>query len=113
MTQPLRSTCVTRLPRYYELLRPCVPRRYAPSCDMTHLTFSLVISTTGSHVPTKSLDQRHAISTPDTAQPRYRSPLNCSQATKQDLVLMSFDLLSMRRQWFTCVRLTGPYVTFL
>ena len=76
MTQPLRSTRVTRLPRYYELLRPCVPRRYAPSCDMTHLKFSLFIGTTGSHVPQQSLEQPHATYTPDTIQPISRRPLD-------------------------------------
>ncbi len=89
MTQPLRFTCITKLHRYYRLLRPCAPHRYSASCGANHLKFSLVIGTTGSHVPVKSLEQRHALSTPDTAQPVNRHLLDLSQTTEQDLVLMS------------------------
>ncbi len=64
MTQPLRSTDITPLQRYYELLRPGVAHRYARSRGATHLSFSLNIATTGSHVPQKSLKQRHATFTP-------------------------------------------------
>jgi len=40
------------------------------------LNFSLNIQATGSHVPQKSLKQRHATSTPDTTQPIDRHPLD-------------------------------------
>ena len=53
MTQPLRSTGITPLHHYYELLCPSAPHRYAHSCGTTHLNFSHNISTTGSHVPLK------------------------------------------------------------
>ncbi len=89
MTQPLRSTRITRFLHYYGLLRPCVPHRYSASCGANHLKGSLGIGTTGSHVPAKSLKQRHALSTPDTTQPVNRLPLDLSQATEQDLVSMS------------------------
>ena len=89
MTQPLRSTRITRLQHYYGLLRPCAPHRYVRSCGASHLKFSLHISTTGSHVPAKSLEQRHAPSTPDTAQPANRLLLGLSRGTQQDPVLMS------------------------
>ena len=89
MTQPLRSTRITRLHPYYELLRPCAPHRYAGSCGANHLSVSLHIGTTGSHVPRKSPEQRHATSTPDTAQPIHRLPLDSSRITTQDPVLMS------------------------
>ncbi len=45
----------------------------------------------GSHVPQKSLKQRHATYTPDTIQPINRHPLDCSKATQSDPVLMSPD----------------------
>jgi hypothetical protein len=40
------------------------------------LGLSLIIGTTGSHVPHKSLDQGHAIFMPDAAQAINRFPLN-------------------------------------
>jgi len=89
MTQPLRSARITELQYYYGLLRPCAPHRYVRSCGANHLKFSLNIGTTGSHVPTKSLEQRHALSTPDTVQPVNRHPLDSSSTTEQDRVSMS------------------------
>jgi hypothetical protein len=80
-----------RGPRYYELLRPCALPRYAGSHGVTHLNGSLRISTTGSHVPYKSPEPRHATFTPDTTQPVDRLPLDSSRATTQDPVLMSPD----------------------
>ena len=89
MTQPLRSTRVTRLHHYYGLLRPCVPHRYADSHGVSHLNVSLYIGTTGSHVPQRSQEQRHATFTPDTTQPVSRLALDSSQTTIQNPVLMS------------------------
>jgi len=51
MTQPLRSTDITPLHHYYELLRPRAWHRYARSYGVNHLNFSLNIQATGSHVP--------------------------------------------------------------
>ena len=87
--QPLRSTRITRSHRYYELLRPCALHRYAGSYGVIHLSVSLHISTTGSHVPRRSPEPRHATSTPDTTQPVDRLPLDLSRTTEQDPVLMS------------------------
>ena len=44
----------------------------------THLSFSLSIGTTGSHVPHKSLDQVRATFMPDAAQAVSRSLLHLS-----------------------------------
>jgi hypothetical protein len=44
----------------------------------SHLSFSLNIEATGSHVPRKSLDQVHAIFMPDAAQAVNRFPLDFS-----------------------------------
>ena len=72
-----------------------------PALRATYLSFSLHIATTGSHVPQMSLNQRHAICTPDTTQPISRHPLDSSQTTALDLVSMSpvfhFDASSMVR----------------
>ena len=89
MTQPLRSTRVTGLHHDYELLRPCVPHRYSDSHGVSHLNVSLYIGTTGSHVPQRSQEQLHATFTPDTTQPVSRLPLDSSQTTIQNPVLMS------------------------
>lgn len=91
MTQHLRSTDITPLHHYYELLRPCAWHWYARPHGVNHLDFSLGIQTTGSHVPQQSLKQRHATYTPDTTQPISRHSLDSSQTTKQDPVLMSPD----------------------
>ena len=53
---------------YYERLCPCAPHRYSGSCGYSHLSFSLSIGTTGSHVPCQSLIQVHAAFTPDTGR---------------------------------------------
>jgi hypothetical protein len=53
---------------YYERLCPCAPHRYSGSRGCNHLSFSLRIGTTGSHVPCRSLIQVHAAFTPDTGR---------------------------------------------
>ncbi len=89
LTHPLRSPLITS---DSSLLRDNPPSPCAsilsPFVDHTYRVFSSH-HRESSHVPAKSRDQRHAISTPDTAQPRHRLSLDCSQATKQDPVLMS------------------------
>src|SRR5215470_18108517 len=52
---------------YYELLRPCAPRRYSGPCGVRHLDVSLSIGATGSHVPYKSLVELRAAYMPDGA----------------------------------------------
>ena len=101
MTQPLRSTSITEASSLLRVAPPSAPHRYAHSRGVTHLNFSLIISTTGSHVPQKSLKQRHATYTPDTDQPVNRHPLDSSRTMHQDPVSMStvaaFDASSVVR----------------
>jgi len=52
-----------------------------------HLSFSLTIGTTGSHVPHKSLDQVHATFMPDAAQAVSRLPLDSSWKFERPPVL--------------------------
>jgi hypothetical protein len=54
-----------------------------------HLHFSLLIETTGSHVPYKSLNQGHAIFMPDAAQTVSRLPLDLSWDSASTPVLTS------------------------
>ena len=55
----------------------------------SHLSFSLNIRTTASHVPHKSPVQVHATFMPDAAQAVSRSPLNFSWSSVRPLVLTS------------------------
>ena len=54
-----------------------------------HLNFSLIIGTTGSHVPHKSLNQVRATFMPDAAQAVSRSPLDLSWSMVSPPVLTS------------------------
>ena len=59
---------------YYELLRPCAPRRYSGPCGLRRLDVSLGIGATGSHVPYKSLVELRAAYMPDAARAGFRAP---------------------------------------
>jgi hypothetical protein len=111
MSQPLRSTCITQIS---SLLRVGPPLCLASVLSLLwgfHLSFSLNIGTTGSHVPHKSLDQVHAISMPDAAQTINRLPLGLSCRPPS---ICSFDAISdisTPHQWFACAHLLDPYLT--
>ena len=111
MVQPLRSTRITRLHRYYELIRPCAPRRYSQPRSSRSLGFSLLIGAPGSHVPHESLNQARAVYLPATAQPVSRSPLDFFTDPKCNLLSMAVVSISTAHRRFTCVRLPGPYLT--
>jgi hypothetical protein len=82
VTQPLRSTPITGLLRYYGLFRPCAALRYFLSCRGFRLRFSLSIAATGSHVPHNSLTPVHAAFMPEAACPVHRFPAcSCHDAT--------------------------------
>ena len=90
---------------YYERLCPCAPHRYSGSCGVRHLSFSLRIGTTGSHVPHQSQIHVHAASMPDAGRALNRlastfipGPHHCPGF---DVVLG----LSTRHRRFTFVRL--------
>ena len=87
----LRSTRITRLQRYYGLIRPCATHRDSCSSWVFHLGISLGIVTTGSHVPRESLNRAHATFTPVTTQGRKQVPPRAaSQANDWSLVSMTF-----------------------
>jgi hypothetical protein len=65
---PFGPVPLQNLQPYYEHFCPCAPHRYSGSCGVSHLSFSLSIGTTGSHVPCQSLIQVHAAFTPDTGR---------------------------------------------
>lgn len=54
-----------------------------------HLTFSLIIAATGSHVPHVSQMYVHATSLPDAIRPEHRLPPNLSRAYDTHSVLTS------------------------
>jgi len=79
MTQPLHSNSLSRAVTATTSYSAPVPRigtfHLARS---THLIFSLVIATTGSHVPHKSLMESHAVFMPDVTRPGHRFPPHLS-----------------------------------
>jgi len=78
LTHPLRSIPITRTS---SLLRDDPPLCSASVLSFSwglHLNFSLIIGTTGSHVPHESLNQVHAALIPDAIQSVNRYPLNLS-----------------------------------
>ena len=77
-TQPLRSSSITE-PSSLLLAAPSLCSASVLSLLwVLHLNFSLIIGTTGSHVPHKSLDQVRATFMPDAAQAVNRSLLDLS-----------------------------------
>ena len=66
--RPFGPVPLQNLQPYYERFCPCAPLRYSGSRGVLHLSFSLRIGTTGSHVPCQSLVHVHAAFTPDTGQ---------------------------------------------
>ena len=78
--QPLRSSLITKPSSLLRATPPLCPASVLSLSWGLHLSFSLNIRTTGSHVPHKSLDQVHATFMPSTAQAVNRSPLDLSRS---------------------------------
>ena len=77
----------------------------------SHLSFSLGIGATGSHVPRKSLTQSHAAFMPDAARAAIRPPPRLVPGQR---LLPGFDIvdtLSTRHQRFAFARLSEPHLT--
>ena len=105
--QPLRSISITETSSLLRVSPPlCLASVLSLLWDL-HLSFSLIIETTGSHVPHKSLNQGPATFMPGAAQAVNRFPLNLSwrwvshQFWRRPLI---FDTSSMVRfrsaPWF-------------
>ena len=65
---PFGPVPLQNLQPYYGHLCPCAPHRYSGSCGVHHLSGSLRIGTTGSHVPHRSLIHVHAAYMPDASR---------------------------------------------
>ena len=65
---PLRSIPITGTSTLLRVGPPLCPASVLSPSWVLHLNFSLIIGTTGSHVPHKSLDQVRATFMPDAAQ---------------------------------------------
>ena len=76
--QPLRSTSITETSSLIQVAPPPCSALVLSLLWVLHLSFSLNIRTTGSHVPHKSLDQVHVTFMPDAAQAVNRFPLSLS-----------------------------------
>ena len=78
--------------RYYELIRPCAPHWYSPSCRVLRLRFSLHIGTTGSHVPYNSPISVHAALMPEAIRPVSRLPTDSFTVHQ---LIAAFDLIEL------------------
>jgi hypothetical protein len=87
LTQPLCSSCITRLHRSYELVRPSAPHRYSRLVASTTCASPFTSERLVPAVPHKSLDQLQAPFTPVAACPVIRFPAGLSQEIKLPLVL--------------------------
>ena len=76
-----------------------------------HLSFSLRIGATGSHVPHKSLNQGHAALMPDAACAVSRHLTDLSRVNDCPPVLTSSLRFRTLHQRFACARLLGPHLT--
>ena len=85
MIQPLRSISITETSTLIRVGPPLCPASVLSLSWVLHLSFSLIIGTTGSHVPHKSLIQVRATFMPDAAQAVNRFPpdLSWSSASPQ------------------------------
>ena len=91
--------------------RPCAPHRYSHPRGSSTSSFSLIIGTTGSRVPHKSLAQVHATFMPDAAQAVNRFPLDLSRSSVSPQFRRHRYLFSTPRQWFACARLPECHLT--
>lgn len=78
LTHPLRSNPITGPSSLIRDDPPLCPASVLSLSWGLHLSFSLAIRTTGSHVPCKSLNQIHATFMPDPTQAVNRYPLGLS-----------------------------------
>src|SRR3954471_3594208 len=109
--QPLRSTRITRLRRYYGLIRPWATPRYYRPRGSAPCGFPLPSWTPGSHVPRESPDRDHAAFMPVTTEPVSRSRLGWVPGQRLEPGFGDVPTLSTPHRRFTCVRLLGPHLT--
>ena len=74
--QPLCSNSITEPSTLLRVAPPLCPASVLSLLWVLHLSFSLVIRATGSHVPCQSLNQIHATFMPDPTQAVNRYPLD-------------------------------------
>jgi len=110
MTQPLGSTPITKLRRYYGLLRPCAPRRYSPPCGTT--TWSSPF-TSERQVPTFRTGAWTTFTPPQRRAPPRPSAGPSWAHPGQRLLPVSTPSLGFRRffERFAFARLRGPHLT--
>ena len=109
--QPLRSARVTRLQRYYGLIRPCATPWYYRPRGSSPCGFPLTSWTPGSHVPRESPDRDHAAFMPVTTESVSRYRLGWVPGQRLKPGFGDVPTLSTPHQRFTCVRLLGPHLT--
>jgi len=111
ISQPLRSTRVTRFRRYYGLIRPCATPWYCRPRGSAPCGFPLASWTPGSHVPHESPNRDHAAFMPVTTESVSRSRLGWVPGQRLKPGFGDIPTLSTPHRRFTCVRLLGPHLT--
>ena len=96
MTHPLRSTDVTPLHRFYEMVRHLTPNPYVRSRGSGHLQLFRSQRRQASHVPYGRLFQAQPTCTPDAVPPVNRLRRNLSRDLLTTAVLTPSQLFSTR-----------------
>jgi len=96
LTQPLRSSPITSLLRYYESVRPSAPHRYARLAVFAAWASPFASERLVPAVPRDSLHPIHAPSTPAAVRSVIRHPADLSQVGFTLLVSTTLDFLTTR-----------------
>ena len=108
---PLRSSPITGPSTLLRATPPLCPASVLWLSWGFHLSFSLRIGATGSHVPHKSLSQVHAALMPDAVWTVNRHLPDLSRVNDYPPVLTSSLRFRTLLQRFACARLLGPHLT--
>src|SRR5215831_8077203 len=111
MTHPLRSTSITSLQHYYEVVRPCSNASLLSASRISRLYLFAYHRRTGSQVPYESPNENHASYTPDTAWPVGRISAMLFPEQGEGSGFGVTEGFSMLHQRFACARLSHPYLT--
>jgi len=104
--QPLRSIPITETSSLLQAAPSlCLASVLSLSWGL-HLSFSLDIEATGSHVPHRGLSQSHATFMPDAAQTVSRFPLDLSWRTESHQFWRRQNYFRHLIGWFACARLS-------
>src|SRR5512136_292541 len=111
MTQPLRSISITETSTLIRVGPSLCSASVLSLLWVLHLSFSLIIGTTGSRVPHKSLTQVHATFMPDARPGSKQVSAGLILVSRKLPVWASSNFISTPHQWFACARLPESHLT--